>query len=33
MIIDNGLSAAILANQADYSTMPAVDRLRNTNAT
>ena len=33
MIIDNGLTAAILTNQADYSTMPTVDPQRNTAAT
>ena len=33
MIIDNGLTAAILTNQADYSTMPTVDPLRSTAAT
>jgi hypothetical protein len=33
MIIGNGLTAAILTNQADYSTMPTVDPLPNTAAT
>lgn len=33
MIVDNGFTAAILTNQADYSTMPTVDSLLNSPAT
>src|SRR6202022_470474 len=33
MIVDNGFTAAILTNQADYSTMPTVDTLLNAPAT
>jgi NAD(P)-dependent dehydrogenase (short-subunit alcohol dehydrogenase family) len=33
MLVDNGLTAAILTNQADYSPMPAVDSLLNASAT
>jgi NAD(P)-dependent dehydrogenase (short-subunit alcohol dehydrogenase family) len=33
MLVDNGFTAAILTNQADYSTMPTVDSLLNAPAT
>lgn len=33
MLVDNGFTAAILTNQADYSTMPIVEPLLNTSAT
>jgi NAD(P)-dependent dehydrogenase (short-subunit alcohol dehydrogenase family) len=33
MLVDNGFTAAILTNQADYSTMPTVDTLLNAPAT
>jgi hypothetical protein len=29
LLVDNGFTAAILTNQADYSTMPAPDHLVN----
>jgi NAD(P)-dependent dehydrogenase (short-subunit alcohol dehydrogenase family) len=29
LLVDNGFSAAILTNQIDYTTMPAVDGLMN----
>jgi NAD(P)-dependent dehydrogenase (short-subunit alcohol dehydrogenase family) len=33
VLIDNGFTAAILTNQADYSAMPTVDSLLNAPAT
>jgi NAD(P)-dependent dehydrogenase (short-subunit alcohol dehydrogenase family) len=33
MLVDNGFTAAILTNQADYSAMPIVDSLLNSTAT
>jgi hypothetical protein len=29
MLVDNGFTAAILTNQADYSAMPTLDSLMN----
>lgn len=33
MLVDNGFTAAVITNQADYSAMPIVDSLLNTSAT
>jgi NAD(P)-dependent dehydrogenase (short-subunit alcohol dehydrogenase family) len=33
MLVDNGFTAAILTNQADYSAMPTIDSLLNAAAT
>lgn len=33
ILVDNGFTAAVITNQADYSAMPTVDSLLNTSAT
>ena len=33
VLVDNGFTASVLTNQADYSTMPAIDSLLNAAAT